>query len=102
MAQVGLAWDASISPEVTGYKVYWGEQSAVYPNVVDVGNVLTHFVTGLNINQFWYFATTAYSPNGESIFSNELEVFLDFPVSFTQAARLNINLPVNRQLVYNF
>lgn len=38
---VTLTWDASISPNITNYKVYWGGASATYTNTVSAGTNLT-------------------------------------------------------------
>jgi len=71
--QVTVAWDASPDPNVVGYKVYVGTTSGVYSvSVVDVGNVTTYTVTGLQPGTV-YVATTAYDQSGlESGFSNEV------------------------------
>lgn len=69
---VSLAWDASPTPEVIGYRVYHGAQSRSYTNSVVVGNVLAVTLTNLPpITN--YFAATAYDAFGtESGFSNEI------------------------------
>lgn len=38
---VTLAWDASTSPGITNYKVYWGVRAATYTNCVSAGTNLT-------------------------------------------------------------
>lgn len=69
---VHLAWDASVSTEVTGYKLYYGGSSTNYSNVVNVGNV-TEFTVSVNENNPLFFAVTAYDGNGnESDYSTEL------------------------------
>lgn len=67
---VTLAWEASPSPEVTRYRVYWGPSKGQYTNYVETPlRVLT--IPGLTLPQ--YFAATAVSSNGlESDFSNEV------------------------------
>lgn len=76
---VTLAWDPSPSA-VTGYKVYYkagtdslsrtGETGTI---VVDVGNVLTYRLSGLDVAEAYYFAVTAYDDSGqESDFSNHV------------------------------
>lgn len=37
-AQVKLAWDPNVEPEVAGYKVYVGEATGAYSRIIDVGN----------------------------------------------------------------
>lgn len=71
-ANVRLRWDASVSPGVTGYKVYFGTVSGTYGTPVKIGNVTDYVVTGL-ADGTWYFAVTATDDNGnESGFSNEV------------------------------
>lgn len=87
---ITLAWDASTSLEVSGYKIYYGrtsssgmapEEYAVTSGVtvLDVGNVLTHTLAGLEQTGTYYFTATAYVPIDvteygikESGFSNEV------------------------------
>ena len=78
----GLAWDAVSDPNLSGYRVYYGTASGTYLQSLgqglDVGNVPTYTVTGLNSGTRYYFAVTAFGTAGnESGFSNE--VFKDIP-----------------------
>ncbi|HOX59732.1 MAG TPA: hypothetical protein P5205_21445 [Candidatus Paceibacterota bacterium] len=67
-----LAWDASPSAAVAGYRVYWGTNSRAYFGVTNAGLVLTQAVV-LPHRGRWFFAATAYSTNGlESDFSSEV------------------------------
>jgi len=70
--EVVLSWDPSPTPEVTGYKLYYGPTSAegmtpeeyiVLPGVkvVDAGNVLIFKLMNL-ADGHYYFAATAYAP----------------------------------------
>ena len=69
---VRLAWTASISTNVVGYKIYYGPASGVYTNTVAVGNTTNAAVTGLVEGVTYYFAATAFDDSGvESQFSNE-------------------------------
>jgi PBP1b-binding outer membrane lipoprotein LpoB len=66
---VHLVFDASPSPQVTGYKIYQGSSTNEMTGVIDVGNVTNVVISGLT----WpvHFAATAYDENGvESEFSN--------------------------------
>lgn len=66
-----LAWDASPSSDVAGYRVYQGAQSGLYTNSVDVGPLLTATINPAPGTNF--IAATAYATNGlESVFSNEI------------------------------
>jgi hypothetical protein len=70
---VTLAWDASASGNVAGYKLYYQADCDLPPfaNIVDVGNVLQFTVTGLEDGKRYSFAATAYDEAGyESGYSN--------------------------------
>ncbi len=70
---VSLAWDASPSPSITNYAVYWGVTSGNYTNHVDAGTNLTVSVSGLKPVTTYYFAATAKDVWGlESDFSAEV------------------------------
>ncbi len=75
-AQVMLAWDPNIEPDLAGYKMYYGTSSGNYPNIVDVGKYTNCTVSDLEEGKTYYFATTAYDTYGyESGFSNEVSHF---------------------------
>lgn len=65
-ANVILQWDAETDPSVTGYKVYYQADSAIQPfqNTLDVGNVTTATINGLDGSHIYYFAVTAYDAAG--------------------------------------
>lgn len=71
-ASVTLAWDASASSGVTGYKIYVSNTSGSYTTGIDVGNVLTFTVQNLQNGTTYYFVATAYNPSNESGYSNEV------------------------------
>jgi hypothetical protein len=73
---VTLSWDASPS-DIYGYNIYYVAGSAAdltaasNPAMIDVGNVLSYSLTGLDGAQAHSFAVTAYDNTGnESIYSN--------------------------------
>jgi hypothetical protein len=73
---IPLAWDASTSSGVTGYKIYYGSATGVYPNVKVVGNVTTYTLTGL-VDGSYFIVATAFDANGnESAYSNEVSTVL--------------------------
>jgi hypothetical protein len=83
---VSLAWDASVTPEVTGYKVYYGNSSGIYGAPITIGNLTTYTVTGLSAGTY-YFAVTAIDAQGnESDFSNEVSQIVG-----TSAENCNLN-----------
>lgn len=72
-ADVTLAWDASVSQGIAGYKIYVGTASRVYQAPIVIANQLTYTVTGLATGSTYYFAATAFDADGnESDFSNEV------------------------------
>ncbi len=70
---VTLTWNPSSSPDVTGYKIYYGTVSGSYTNVVAVGAVTSVTITGLKEGVTYYFAASTYNSNlnQESDLSNE-------------------------------
>lgn len=71
--QVSLAWNASPTTTVTGYKLYYGQASGSYTANTDVGNQLTYTVGNLTAGKNYYFAIKAYNAAGaQSEFSNEV------------------------------
>ena len=46
-ATANLAWDASTSSGVAGYKVSYGTSSGNYTSTVDAGNTTTYALSGL-------------------------------------------------------
>jgi hypothetical protein len=72
--QVTLAWDASTDSTVTGYKLHYGTAAGVYNQTIDVANVTTYTVTGLQSGVTYYFVATAYcgATGMESGYSNQV------------------------------
>lgn len=73
-ASISLSW-LDPDPTVAGYNIYYGTESGVYTNVVDVGNTTNATIDGLSVGSTFYFAVTAYN-------SNEIES-ADSPQVFT-------------------
>lgn len=70
---VTLAWDASASPNVAGYRLYYGVASRNYTSSIMVGNVTTNTISGLTPGVAYFFAVTAHDADGrESLFSDEV------------------------------
>jgi PKD repeat protein len=86
-----LAWNASASTSVTGYKVYYGTASGVYPNQLDAHMALSLTVPSLTAGTKYYFAVTAYNSAGESGYSNEASATIP-PAADTQAPTTPANL----------
>lgn len=60
-ADINLIWDASVSTNLGGYRIYYGKASNTYTSNVDVGNVISYKITGLDDNIRYYFAVKSYN-----------------------------------------
>jgi hypothetical protein len=60
-----LAWDPSPEP-VTGYVVYWGTQSGIFTQSMDVGKTTTATITPTIPNVSYFFVVKAYNAAGMS------------------------------------
>jgi hypothetical protein len=70
---VTLAWDASASAGVAGYRVYYGTNSRAYFGATNAGLARTQAVVLPRAGR-WFFTATAYATNGmESAWSNEVQ-----------------------------
>jgi hypothetical protein len=70
---VALAWTASPSSDVAGYKIYYDTTSGSSTQSLDVGNVTTATVSNLNEATTYFFSVVAYSGAGlQSQGSNEV------------------------------
>ncbi len=70
---ITLAWDFNSEPDVAGYKLYLGNSSRNYTQVVNLGMTDQYTIRDLIEGTVYFFALTAYNQNGlESAFSNEV------------------------------
>ncbi len=70
-----LSWDASVGPDLAGYKIYQATTSGAYgaPIAAVAMDVTSYTVTDLETDTTHFFTVTAYNSNGaESSFSNEV------------------------------
>lgn len=71
--KVKLAWNASISKDVTGYRIHYGTTSGTYTTSIVLGNVTSTTVSGLAEGATYHFAVSAFNAAGlESGVSNEV------------------------------
>ncbi|MFV1995119.1 MAG: Ig-like domain-containing protein, partial [Verrucomicrobiales bacterium] len=90
---VTLAWDANPEPDIAGYRVSYGTQSATYTETIDVGNVLTATIPNLGAGITYYFVLTAYNTaNLESAPSAEVVSNPDPP---NQLPSVNLTSPAS-------
>ena len=73
-----LNWTASTATDVAGYKVYRGTSPGVYTTTISLNSPVTNYNDqGLATGTTYYYVVTAASSSGvESVFSNEVQVFI--------------------------
>ncbi len=64
---IGLAWTASATPGVIGYRIVYGTDSGALTNSVEVGNVTSAIVSGLTPGQTYFLAVIALVGNNQSL-----------------------------------
>ncbi|MGC3959108.1 MAG: di-heme oxidoredictase family protein [Verrucomicrobiota bacterium] len=69
---IGLAWNPSTTPEVTGYRIVYGLDSNALTNSVEVGNVTSAIISGLTSGRTYYLAVIALAGNNQSVATNAL------------------------------
>jgi len=62
---IRITWATNPEPDVLGYKLYWDTVAGRYANVIDVGNVTSYLLTGLEANTIYYLALSAYDARYE-------------------------------------
>lgn len=75
-----LAWNANTETDLAGYKIYYGTlprdsncPPGGYTEKVDVGNVVSYIISGLNPGATYYFSISSYdTSDNESCFSPEV------------------------------
>ena len=58
-AQITLAWNPVMAPDIAGYMVYYGTSSRDYDVTLDVGNWTSATIADLEDDKAYYFAATA-------------------------------------------
>lgn len=69
---IGLAWTASPTPGVTGYRIYYGVDSENLTNILNVGNVNSANISGLLPGQTYYLAVVTLTASGQSQITDAL------------------------------
>ena len=87
-----VSWQPNSEPDLQGYRIYYGTRSRDYGAPIDVGNVTSYTITGLNEGKTYYFAVTAVDTSGnESGFSAEVSK----TIADTHAPTLSITAPTS-------
>jgi len=97
LTSITVAWDPSASPNITGYKVYYGAATGAYTNTVSVGNTTNTALSGLAEGTTYYLTATALDSLGqESDFSPEISYLVPLPAA-NQPPTLNpiVNISIN-------
>lgn len=106
-----LKWDASTG-DVTGYRIYYGTETGIYPHNEDIGNVTefgTEGVDGtlaelLDLNPgTWYIIVRAYNGTGESGDSNiaDLTMIGDVPPDGSHPIKIEVPGPATLLIYQN-
>jgi len=95
---VSLAWDLSPETNVVGYFVYFGVESGVYTNRVEVGNTNSCQICGLVEGMTYYFVVTSADANRlENDPSNEVSYLVPGMVQIQVRGHLfpSVTFPVS-------
>jgi hypothetical protein len=72
-----LTWTASVSPDVTGYKVYRGTSATgPYSPIATLGGATSFTDNNVQSGQTYYYVVTAVNGSGESAFSNQAQAII--------------------------
>lgn len=84
---VTITWDdlSTFESSISGYKIKYGISSGAYTSTVNVGDVLSSSISGLNSGQTYYFTVSAYDNDNflinETPDSQEVSIVYDGPPS---------------------
>ena len=63
---IGLAWNASLTPGVSGYRILYGDVTGTTTNSLDVGSVNSAIIPNLNTNATYFVSVITLSLSGQS------------------------------------
>ena len=73
-AEVTLAWDPNLEPDIAGYRLYYGQPPGTEAGAIELGNFTTYTVEDLTEGATYFFYVTCHSTMGlESEPSNTIE-----------------------------
>ncbi len=79
---ITLTWNASVSTDVTGYRIRYSTHSGQYSEVLDVGNHTSADIPNLVDGTTYYFTVTAYNAIGEESWPSDELVHTANPALF--------------------
>jgi hypothetical protein len=79
-----LVWDASPSPGIAGYAVYYGVSDSSATNRYDAGQTLSATITGLNPATAYFFYVVVYDPWGDESTPSNVLPYTTPPISSVQ------------------
>ncbi|MCK5147771.1 T9SS type A sorting domain-containing protein [bacterium] len=69
-----LNWEACADADLVGYQIYCGNESGVYTDTIDVGNVVEYSLSAMAVGHSYYLAVSAYDHWG-----NQSELSTEIP-----------------------
>lgn len=82
-----INWNASVSPGVAGYNVYYGTSSGIYSYTLNAGNATSVTIDNLTPGVTYYFAATAYDAYGnQSFLSSEISYVAPNGLTISQSS----------------
>jgi len=74
-ASLRISWNPNTEPDLSGYRIHYGNASRSYDHTLDVGNATDATISCFLEGWTYYIAVTAYDYSGnESSFSQEVEI----------------------------
>ena len=64
---IGLTWNASISPGVTGYDVLYADTNSTTTNSINLGLVTSTVISGLTSGETYFISIIAQSPTARAV-----------------------------------
>ena len=82
LTSITVAWDPNATPNIVGYKVYYGPSPGTYTNNVSVGNTTNATLTGMVEGSTYYLSATTLDNLGqESDFATEISYVVPLPAA---------------------
>ena len=94
-----LVWQPNTENDLAGYKVYIGERSQQYTQVIDVGKNTSYALDHLPRDKTFYFVVTAYDFNGNESGQSQEAVLAAAP---GEVPEVNTGNESTLATVYNF